>query len=94
MDEIIQAASLHEQPVRELTKPSTAQCTIDIYTAFLLAEPNHSGCSRLATVCDSEISHDSVNRFLLRETYDPKDLFEAVLPSIEEKGGSSVAMTR
>ena len=94
MSEIIQTALLHELPVRELTKPSTAQCTIDIYTAFLLAEPKHGGCSRLATVFDQEVSHDSVNRFLLRETYDPKDLFEAVLPSIERKGGYSVAMTR
>ena len=93
MGEIIQAAFLHELPVRELTKPSTAKCTIDIYTAFLLAEPKHSGCNRLATVFEHEVSHDSVNRFLVRETYEPKDLFEAVLPSIELKGGYLVAMT-
>ncbi len=94
MNEIIQAALLDELPVRELTKPSTAKCTIDIYTAFLLAESKHSGCSRLASVFEQEVSHDSVNRFLRRETYAPKDLFEAVLPSIERKGGYSVAMTR
>ena len=73
--------------VRKPTKPSTAHCDIDIYTAFLLAEPKHSGCNRLASVMGLNLSHDSVNRFLLRESYEPKDLFAALLPSIEPTGG-------
>jgi len=40
---------------------------------FLMSEPNSSTCTRLAEVMN--ISHDSVNRFLLRECYEPKDLF-------------------
>ncbi len=87
MSEIIQAGFLHELPVRELKKPSTAKCTIDIYTAFLLSEPNHSGCSRLATVFEQEVSHNSVNRFLLRETYNPKDL-KRFCRRLSEKGGT------
>ncbi len=29
-----------------------------------------------------DLSHDSVNRFLLRERYEPKDLFDEVSPKI------------
>lgn len=34
-----------------------------------------------------QVSHDSVNRFLLRERYEPKDLFDAVNPYISLAGG-------
>jgi hypothetical protein len=44
-----------------------------MYMGFLMSEPKSSTCTRLAEVMD--ISHDSVNRFLLRESYEPKDLF-------------------
>jgi hypothetical protein len=33
------------------------------------------------------LSHDSVNRFLLRERYEPKDLFDEVRPDINLSGG-------
>jgi hypothetical protein len=59
--------------MREITKPSTAQCNLDLYTLFLLSEPKLGGCSRLAEIL-GDVSHDSVNRFLLRERYEPKDL--------------------
>jgi len=35
-----------------------------------------------------DISHDSVNRFLLRERYEPKDLFEEIKPDINLIGGT------
>ena len=35
-----------------------------------------------------DLSHDSVNRFLLRERYEPKDLFDEVRPYINLKGGT------
>ena len=60
--------------MRGITKPSTAQCNLDIYTLFLLSEPKYGGCSRLAEIL-GDVSHDSINRFLLRERYEPKDLF-------------------
>ena len=44
------------------------------------------GCSRLAEILP-KISHDSVNRFLWRERYEPKDLFDTVTKIIELKGG-------
>ncbi|MHC5918245.1 MAG: IS701 family transposase, partial [Nostoc sp.] len=63
--------------MREITKPSTAQCNLDIYTLFLLSEPKYGGCSRLAEIL-GDVSHDSVNRFLLRERYEPQDLFNII----------------
>ena len=55
------------------TKPSTAQCNETIYTAYLLSDPRYTSCTRLSEIMDS-ISHDSVNRFLERERFEPKDL--------------------
>ena len=72
--------------IRIITRPSTARCTLPMYIAFLLSEPNAVSCSRLASVLN--ISHDSVNRFLCRESYSPKDLFTEVEPSINLKGGT------
>nr|WP_230966027.1 transposase [Nostoc sp. NZL] len=34
------------------------------------------------------LSHDSINRFLLRERYEPKDLFEEIKPNINLVGGT------
>lgn len=41
----------------------------------------YPGCTRLAEILDG-LSHDSVNRFLLRERYEPKDLFNELKPHI------------
>ena len=57
------------------------------YTLFLLAESKYSGCCRLAEILDG-LSHDSVNRFLLREKYEPKDLFNELKLHIELIGGT------
>ncbi len=35
-----------------------------------------------------DLSHDSVNRFLLREQYEPKDLFIELRPHINLSGGT------
>lgn len=34
-----------------------------------------------------DLSHDSVNRFLLREKFEPKDLFDELKPHIQLVGG-------
>lgn len=57
-----------------------------MYTWFLLAESKYAGCTRLAKILG--LSHDSVNRFLLREKYEPKDLFDEVKPHINLIGGT------
>lgn len=53
----------------------------------MLAEPKHAGCTRLAEILEN-LSHDSINRFLLRERYDPKDLFDELKQHIELIGGT------
>ena len=55
------------------TKPSTARCNEDIYTSYLLSDPQYTSCTRLSKIMGN-ISHDSVNRFLEREEFEPKDL--------------------
>jgi hypothetical protein len=72
--------------IRKISKPSTAQCNLEHYTLFLLSEPKQVGCTRLAEIL-GDLSHDSVNRFLLRERYEPKDLFEQVKLIINLSGG-------
>ncbi|MGB3494950.1 MAG: transposase [Elainellaceae cyanobacterium] len=74
--------------MRISTKPSTAHCTIDLYVRYLLAQPQGSGCCELAEIL-KPISHDSINRFLCRERYEPKDLFDELVNHgwIERVGG-------
>lgn len=72
--------------MRKLTKPSTARCSLEPYTLFLLSEPKQGGCCRLAEIL-GDVSHDSINRFLLRERYEPQDLFEIVTGLINLEGG-------
>ena len=72
--------------MRERSKPSTAKCTCSLYILFLLAEPKYVSCVRLAEVIGG-VSHDSVNRFLLRENYSPRDLFEEVKDHLILDGG-------
>ena len=73
--------------MREQSKPSTAKCNSSLYTLYLLAEPKYVSCVRLAKILE-EFSHDSVNRFLLRENYTPKDLFDEVKGEIIFEGGT------
>jgi hypothetical protein len=63
--------------IRAIAKPSMAKCNLDTYTLFLLAESKYSGCTHLAEIMEN-LWHDSVNRSLLRERYEPKDLFDEV----------------
>ncbi|MGD1950119.1 MAG: transposase [Leptolyngbyaceae cyanobacterium] len=73
--------------MRELSKPSTAHCNCSLYTLFLMAEPKYVSCVRLAEILE-DVSHDSVNRFLLRERYTPEDLFNDVKGEITLIGGT------
>ena len=72
--------------MRTLTRPPTARCTLPMYMGFLLSEPKFCSCTRLSEVMD--ISHDSVNRFLLRESYEPKDLFDEAKRLVNLAGGT------
>jgi len=72
--------------IRNISRPSTARCNLSMYAGFLLSEPKYVSCRRLAEVMN--ISHDSVNRFLNRESYDGEDLFNEVKPLINLCGGT------
>lgn len=73
--------------MRVLTKPSSAKCNLNLYTLFLLAEPKYVSCQRLSQILE-QLSHDSINRFLVRERYTPHDLFECVKSRIQLHGGT------
>jgi hypothetical protein len=74
--------------MRVLTKPSTARCTLEHYTAFLLAETQSAGCVRLSEVSGGAFAHDAANRFLNREQFSAKDLFEEARPLMELEAGT------
>jgi hypothetical protein len=73
--------------MRTLTRTSTAKCTLEHYTAFLLAESQSAGCVRLSEVSGGEFAHDAANRFLNREEFSPRDLFEEARALISLEGG-------
>jgi hypothetical protein len=52
-----------------------------------MSEPKYVSCVRLADVMGN-LSHDGVNRFLLRENYTPEDLFNEVKGKMVLEGGS------
>jgi hypothetical protein len=53
----------------------------------MLAESKYTGCTGLAEILE-DLSHDSVKRFLLRERYEPRDLFEEIKSHIKLVGGT------
>ena len=73
--------------MRQISKPSTAQCDCKLYTLFLLSEPKYVSCVRLAEILEN-LSHDSVNRFLARERYTPEDLFNEAKAELILTGGT------
>jgi hypothetical protein len=72
--------------IRKTSRPSTARCTLPMYMGYVLAEPKGANCSKMAE--SVKLSHDSINRFLLREAYEPSDLFEEVRGFIDLEGGT------
>ena len=87
--ELIKTSSLLNTilSMRQLSKTSTARCNCHLYTLFLLAEPKYISCVHLAEILEN-LSHDSVNRFLLRERYTPEDLFNEVKGELNWVGGT------
>ena len=83
---IIDSRAWEKRVIRITTKPSTAKCDLNLYTRFLIAEPKYGGCNRLGEII--KVSHYCVNRFLERERYEPKDLFEENKADINLFGGT------
>jgi hypothetical protein len=72
--------------MRTPTKPSTANCTLSMYISFLYQNPKNATCTRLSEILP--ISHDSVNRFLLRESEKKEELWNVVKEKIVLQGGT------
>jgi hypothetical protein len=72
--------------LRKLSKPSTAKCNTAIYSSYLMSEPMTASCLRLSEIM-SDISHDSVNRFLNRERYTGRNLFNENKGELNVIGG-------
>jgi hypothetical protein len=68
------------------SRPPTGKCALPMYVGFLMSEPKSSTCTRLSQVMG--ISHDSVNRFLLRESYEPQGLFNEAKKLLDVVGGT------
>lgn len=72
--------------MRKISKPTSAKCTINIYVKNLLVNPMNATCTNLSNILE-EISHDSINRFLMRENYTSRDYFHQIAPHIVLEGG-------
>jgi hypothetical protein len=57
-----------------------------MYMGFLMSEAKSTTCTRLSEVMT--ISHDSANCFLLREAYEPRDLFNEAAKWLNLAGGT------
>jgi hypothetical protein len=72
--------------IRKTTRPPTARCNLPMYMGYVLTEPKSANCNKMAETV--KISHDSINRFLLREAFEPKDLYNEAKPYINLIGGT------
>ncbi len=71
--------------IRTTSRPPTGKCTLSMYMGYLMSSAKSANCTDLAYVMN--LSHDSVNRFLLRECYEPEDLFNEAKKLLNIVGG-------
>lgn len=68
-----------------------AQDLLDIYSDYLIVQSQYATATGLSYLLEGSISHDQVTRFLNRNTFDSKDLWEYVKPTVrqqeQEQGG-------
>ena len=72
--------------MRTITRGTTANCNPELYARYLLSEPLNATCTSFSQIVEG-VSHDSVNKFLLRENYTPKDLLKDTEGKIDMVGG-------
>ena len=73
--------------MRTITKPTTAKCNIQMYMMYLISDPLGTSCTRLSEIMN-DVSHDSINRFLERENFNPEDMYREVSQMIDVNGGT------
>ena len=57
---------------------------LDIYTDYLISQNKYATATGLSDMVDGEISHDQVSRFLRKNTFGSKALWQYVKPSVRE----------
>lgn len=67
-----------------MARPS--KCNLETYTLFLMSTPHRAECTKLAEIMEN-MSHDAVNKFLLRANFTTKTLFSEVKQCINLQGG-------
>ena len=64
---------------------------LDIYSDYLIAQNQYATAVGISNLLEGRMSHDKVTRFLNREEFTSKDLWEYVKPDLrkieEDKGG-------
>lgn len=76
----VKSDSSYPTPIKDSSSTSfypktKSNCNIQIYTNFLIACPYRAECTKLANVVLG-VSHDSVNRFLNNNHFEPKQIFK------------------
>ena len=57
---------------------------LDIYTDYLISQNNYATATGLSDMLDGLISHDQVSRFLRKNEFDSKALWQYLKPSVRE----------
>ena len=58
---------------------------LDIYTDYLICQNKYATATGLSDMVDGEISHDKVTRFLRKENFNSKMLWQHVKPAVRER---------
>ena len=62
---------------------------LDIYTDYLISQNKYATATGLSDLVDGDISHDQISRFLRKEVFGPKQLWNYVKPSVRENEAST-----
>ena len=66
---------------------SQSKCSLDLYTKFLIANQNKYSGVELSKTSSSNLSHDSVSRWLKEQEFESKNLWSHVKNMIEKEAG-------
>src|SRR3989344_8907513 len=66
---------------------SQSKCSLDLYTKFLIANQNKYSGAELSKTSESQLSHDSVSKWLRDEDFTSKDLWPHVKGMVSKEEG-------
>lgn len=59
---------------------------LDLYTDYLITSTSQTTATGLSEILDNDLSHDQITRFLNKNTFTSKDLWEEVKPMVRSIG--------